>query len=299
MAMNKLSFSGHDTFYCRHFWLKKGVDYCLSNKKFTDSSAVIDLGVGKNMVAAIRFWLRAFGLLILDEQKSTEVLSPLATLIFADDGLDPYVEDKGTLWLLHYYLVKTERASIYSLLFNFFRKEQITFTKEQFFQFLVRTCISQDYTYNGNTLQKDIVVLLRNYMTPTIASKNIEDDFSTLLMDLNLLSVKTTKKQQNAAKTYYYIANKSRSDLPVEILLFIILDHPDYIGSSSLSFRHLLNDKNSIGSIFALSPNGLQDKIIEMTERFPFLVYADDAGIRELQFKEKPDKWSLLKKYYK
>ena len=65
---------------------------------------MIDLGVGKNMVYAIRYWLRSFGLTEDNEQ----VVSQLGKDIFANDGFDPYCEDIGTLWLLHYHLVSTE-----------------------------------------------------------------------------------------------------------------------------------------------------------------------------------------------
>ena len=59
--MIKISFSGHETFHCRNYWLKKGLDHIWSGQKFNDD-AIINLGVGKNMVSSIRFWLRSFGL---------------------------------------------------------------------------------------------------------------------------------------------------------------------------------------------------------------------------------------------
>lgn len=54
--MAKFSFSGHETFYCRHYWLKKGIDFVENEGQFTKSQAIIDLGVGKNMVSAIRYF---------------------------------------------------------------------------------------------------------------------------------------------------------------------------------------------------------------------------------------------------
>ncbi len=48
--MNKLSFSGHESFHCRQFWLKKGYDFVQRRGKFSDKNAVVELGVGKNMV---------------------------------------------------------------------------------------------------------------------------------------------------------------------------------------------------------------------------------------------------------
>ena len=109
----KLIFSGHESFHCRTLWLKKGYDFISHEKKFTMPDAVVDLGVGKNMVSAINFWMRSFGL-IQKEHK----LSNLAEFIFGKDGVDPYLENPATLWLLHYHLVKENIASINSLVFN-------------------------------------------------------------------------------------------------------------------------------------------------------------------------------------
>lgn len=57
----KYTFSGHETFQCRHLWLKKGYDFVKANRSFNDEDAVLILGVGKNMVNSIRFWMKAFG----------------------------------------------------------------------------------------------------------------------------------------------------------------------------------------------------------------------------------------------
>jgi hypothetical protein len=60
--MSKLRFSGHDTFIVRTFWPKKGYDFIKNGGNFNAEDAVIDLGVGKNMVSSINFWMKALGL---------------------------------------------------------------------------------------------------------------------------------------------------------------------------------------------------------------------------------------------
>jgi hypothetical protein len=57
--ITKYTFSGHDSFQCRQLWLKKGYDFVREGKDFNDEDAVVKLGVGKNMVSSIRFWLKA------------------------------------------------------------------------------------------------------------------------------------------------------------------------------------------------------------------------------------------------
>ena len=97
MLINKYTFSGHETFACKSLWLKKGYDFVKDGHSFNDEDAVVALGVGKNMVSSIRYWLRAFGLINQDNE-----ISPLADFIFdTETGCDPFVEDTQTFWLLH------------------------------------------------------------------------------------------------------------------------------------------------------------------------------------------------------
>ena len=36
--MVKYSFAGHDTFHCRNYWLKKGLDHIWNGKRFNDAN---------------------------------------------------------------------------------------------------------------------------------------------------------------------------------------------------------------------------------------------------------------------
>src|SRR5881398_2871811 len=115
-----LQFSGHDSFVCKHFWLKKGYDFILKNERaFNSELAVVDLGVGKNMVTAINYWLKAYGIV---EDNQGNALTEFGHKLFGNNGFDPYLENIGSIWLLHYSLIKTNKASIYNLFFNEFRK---------------------------------------------------------------------------------------------------------------------------------------------------------------------------------
>ena len=288
--MAKLTFSGHETFHCRHFWLKKGYDFVKADKKFNSNTAVVDLGVGKKMVNSIRFWLKSFYIVEENYQETTKI----ADYIFGEKGVDPYLEDIGTLWLLHYYLVTKAKSSIYSLVFNQFRKERIEFTKEHLFHFLERVCKQQNFKVSPNSLKRDIGVFIRNYLLPKSSSQNVEDDFSGLLIELGLL--KEIEKVETGGSNWYKIEATERVDIPIEILLFALLENPNY--NSSMSFISLLNAPNSIDVVFGLTANGLMTKIEEMTNRYSFMVYKEDAGVRELQFKDKSDAWEILNSYY-
>ncbi|MCP4368640.1 MAG: DUF4007 family protein [Deltaproteobacteria bacterium] len=284
--MNKLSFSGHEKFQCRQFWLKKGYDFVQSGNRFSNKDAVVNLGVGKNMVGSIRYWLKAFNMIDNDDSLSTT-----ARYLLGKDGADLYLEDLGTIWLCHYLLVTHGRASIYSLVFNEFRRERIEFTKEQLANFLQRKCIEEAFEISPHTLDTDVDVFIKNYLRPKQTSRNIEDDFSGLLLDLEL--VQQTGKSGTTA--WYKIESGDRAEIPIEIILYVIVDQTT---GNSISFDRLLNDKNNVGMVFAMSANGLLKKIKAITQAYPDIVYTEDAGVRELQFKQKPEKMALLKRYY-
>jgi hypothetical protein len=289
----KLAFSGHESFTCKQFWLKKVYDFAVSNKKFSDETSVVDLGIGKNMVASLRYWGKAFN--IID---NNEVITPLATLILGENGADPYLEDFGTIWLLHYNLIKTNKASIYSFIFNEFRKERVDFTKDQLHGYLKRKCTEiSPSSYNVNTITTDINVFFRNYVKPHKDDKiEIEDDFSGIMIDLDL--VKTYKQRMDQTMTTRYkIEAQERLDLPAEIVLYAILDN--YGEQKTISFRELLSGFNSPGSVFALTAENLYFQITLLINKYKEIVYTETAGNQVLQIKGNLTKENILNEYYK
>lgn len=286
----KPTFSGHESFACRQYWLKKGIDYLTltADRRLSAEDAVVHLGVGKNMVTSINYWLKAFGL--VDESNR---VSKLANLLFADDGYDPYLEDVGSLWLLHYSLVTTGRATIYNLVFNEFRKERIEFTRQHLHDYLRRKCSEWQIEVSANTIQRDVETLVRLYLRPVSKAKSIEDDFTSLLIDLNLLVELDQARSEGGP--IFKIESGDRSSLPVEILLFALLSGNK---GPSIPFNHLLNAPNNPGAVYAITADGLYVKLQELVERFSVITFTDDAGVRELQFRQPLDRWQILNDYY-
>jgi hypothetical protein len=265
----RYTFSGHESFHCRQLWLKKGYDHRKSGRSFTDPDAVIALGVGKNMVTSIKFWLKAFNLIDANED-----LTPFADFLFGPQGFDPYLEDDQSLWLLHYQLIKTNFSSIYSLIFNEFRKEKMQFNKDNFQAFTLRKLEN----INLKTVGDDFDVFKKMYLNKSEDGKVTEDSFLGLLADLQLLKL--------YEKGVYFINQAERPTLSPEVLLYTILDNDQY--SYSISLHALEHDENSPGSVFALNRQDLLDKIELLAAKYPWITYNEQAGVKELQLKEKP-----------
>ncbi|MDP3929127.1 MAG: DUF4007 family protein, partial [Bacteroidota bacterium] len=272
MEAIKYIFSGHDSFQCRQLWLKKGFDFVKDENNFNDEDAVVKLGVGKNMVSSIRFWLKAFN--IIDNK---DIPTEFGFRMFNENGYDPYLEDEASLWLLHYQLVKNGYASIYSIIFNEFRKEKQFFNKETYVNYIKRIGENNaDLNINENTIAKDFIVFANLYKNDP-ESKDVEDSFSGILSEIELL--KTTGKGKEEK---FYIENEQRDNLPVAVVLFSILDNLHY--GNSISLNSLEFDLNSPGAIFALNRLGLMNKISEIVGESKDITFTDQAGIKELQF---------------
>lgn len=275
--------SGHETFACRYFWLKKGFDFLLQENSFSDDNAVVNLGVGKNMVNSIKHWTKVFGFSSINGQAVT------IKNIFKDDGYDPYLEDINTLWLLHYFLIKGKEASIYDLFFNQFNP-RTEFSLNGFEYFIKLKFDEEVFTYSPNSLESDLKVFQAMYIRPAKTIKSLEDEFSGLFQELKLFDY--------VNKDQVLINSNSSKTISPYIALFLLLDQ--HKESSSISFNSVLNNDNSLGKIFCLNQTALYELITRITDEFKFVTFKEDAGVREIQIKTEVrlNGEDLLKDYY-
>jgi hypothetical protein len=226
---------------------------------------------------------------IIDED---DKLTEFGILLLDDNGFDPYLEDEGSLWLLHFKLVIKNYSSIYNLLFNEFRKEKIEFTKESFVKYINRKCIEFNIKeIKDNTILDDFAVMTKMYLRSDSQNKDKEDNYSGLLTELNLLKNIGEKNDE-----LFVIENSDKENIPYDILLYCIVEAGGF--ESSINLNKIESDFNNIGSIFAINRNGLINHINVITKNYKNVVYSDYAGIKELQFKKKINPINVLEKYY-
>lgn len=266
----RYSFSGHESFHCKSLWLKKGYDFLSNNGQFADPMAIMELGVGKNMVSSIRFWLKALSLTKDDN------LMPIADYLFADgEGRDPFCDDITTLWILHFLLVRTDIASIYSLLFTELQRERKTFSKDQIQSFIKIKCSvpEQKNVYNENTVSKDINVLLQTYVAPSDL-KQLEH-YSALLINLGLI--------KEVEKGVYYFQEIDGAVIPDAVLLYSLLSVRG--DDAVLSFDKL----TYLSLLFCVPITSFLERMRHLSDKYSYIIdYTDNSGIRNVIFKAYP-----------
>lgn len=286
--MIKYKFSGHETFQCRHFWLKKGYDFVQSGAPFKSDEALIQLGVGKNMISSISHWLKVFKVTDIEGE-----ITRFGNYMFADNGKDPYLEDLGSLFLLHFNILNNiEMASIYKLALIDFRRTRISsdFTADQLFEYTTKRLSREGVAFSDKSLKNDIKVFLRTYLSSSRDAKSIEDDFSSVLLGLDMVAPVQNVFIDN--EQVFSIAYNEKRDLDALLFLYAILE--TFEGQTSISFDQI---QEKVSELFLCNNEGTDQKLIELHDS-NYLVYLQDAGRKEVQFKETLDKFKILDMYY-
>lgn len=280
----KYVFSGHESFPCKTLWLKKGYDFVIRNNDFNNPEAVINLGVGKNMVASIRYWLKVFGLCQNDQP------TWLGNYLFNDEnGRDPYMEDLATLWILHFHLVFNQDATLYNLFFCGYQKGHTQFEREQIVTYVKLNMIeaNKQNVFNENTVKKDVSVLIQNYALPRKYQSN--EDFSSLLIDLDLI-------RQNTERKGYYINIDGKRKVAKEIFMYALLVLKEQEGDNTISYDTV---QDKVGLTFCMQDYETIEILKLLANEYSnYMSYSDNAGIRMIQFTQNLDKEQVLNDYY-
>ena len=287
--MVKYKFSGHETFQCRHFWLKKGYDFKLNNGDFKSNEALIELGVGKNMVHSIHYWLKAFKIIL-----GEGLMSDFGQKIFDQDGYDPYLEDIGTQYLLHYNLISNvEFASIYKLTFEDFRKTRISseFTEEQLYDFIFKTLQKNGESISENSLKNEIKIFIKTYFSNSKkGSKSIEDDFASILLGIGFID--QVQDVLIDGSPLYVINYSNQPQLNELLFLYLILDV--FKNQESIDVEII---QTEISDKLLCNREGTEEKLNSLVIK-GYIVYKQDSGRREVQIKDRLNKWQILELYY-
>lgn len=290
------NFTGHETFPFRYGWLKKGVDGLLQQPTiFNDDDAIVELGVGKNMVRSIRHWCLATR--IFEQDGRVLRVSDFGQRLLGEEGYDPYLEDVGTLWLLHWLLAtNTQRATTWFWMFSHWHHSE--FTKEGLVDKLTEDLQSSGHPIlSKESLRRDVDCFVRTYV-PSHATNTLllEDTLDCPLNELRLIT-------EVDRRTYRFHRDVQNS-LPDLIFAYAVQkywEHPDLATRNSLSYADLAHQPGSPGRIFRLDDNALAARL-ERLERITdqTFIYDETSGLKQLYRgpRQLVDAWELLDRYY-
>ena len=286
-----MKFRAHDTFFIRKGWISKGMRYVDKSKGevfISKSENPMDvLGIGANMVKALRYWLQAIG--ITEEPKSgrrTQKFTDFGKLVFEHDK---YIEEMGTLYLLHYKLASNrEQATSWYFFFNEFGLSD--FTKDDFAVQIGNFIKINDKDANvaARSIDDDFSCIINTYVPSKVTAEN---NIDCPLGELGLIDI--LKKERN--NIVYKKAVPPAATFNSWVILAVIYDNAK--GRKEIELNELLTAENNIGKTFNLDSITMLD-VLHAAERTGELKIVRTAGLDVINLVHSYTFEDCVKHYY-
>jgi hypothetical protein len=266
---------------------------------FGRDDAMVTFGVGKNMVGSIRHWALATGMI---EEDSTVAnnrgrrlrVTELGAAVFDDSGWDPYLEDNGTLWLIHWRLASfPEHATTWWWVFN--QYPAVHFTRRELQTPLHRFAAQLEVPrLSAASLKRDIDCFIRTYAPSRRARTVQEETLDCPLIELALL-------REDPDHQSYQLVRGSHRSLPLHVFGYALAVYLDRRGlqSQAVSLNDLAFGEGSPGRVFGLNESGLLTRLEELGRATNgAVVYDETAGLKQIFVHKTLEPKTLLERYY-
>lgn len=293
-CVRMITINKHGSFYIRNGWPTKILTSVRKNpfvfSQNAELEAVDSIGMGRVMIRALRYWADVMGLTI--ERRDQRGLiceeTPLFNVLYENDI---YLQDIGSLWLLHRELaLNQDRATAWYWAFNIFDKMQ--FTKDNFVNDFYAYAISNGAINQRAAFIKEFDCLKNTYVGDGSfdVKKIMEEDTIPFFAPLGLITTKgggVFEKQKTKSKR-----------IPLAILLYCIAkDNEGHLaGNRQIAIETLLEQPKQVGKYFNISYSALIEMLQALENQGHITLYSN-FGNRHIEL-EMPDVDVLLHDYF-
>lgn len=272
-------YSRHETFPCRYAWLTKGYRLLAHDPAAfaSDERAMVELGLGKNMVRALRFWMVASGV-AMPTRQGHNALSRFGHALLGPSGFDPYLEDRRTLWLLHWQFATCSKDPLFAWDFLLNRWAQPTMGRAQLVDVFAAETRTLPRPLSPVTLAQHIDTFLHTYVgTRSPKGEVLEDNLDSPLVELAFIQRVGDRVIDGSGKrdTLYAFRREPKADITPALFAYCLNDFwlRHRRKERTLSFRDVSVASGSPGSVFKLPE-------LDVRERLDHLGDGPDAPFR-------------------
>jgi len=287
-----MKFRGHETFFIRKGWISKGLKNVTADATVfmgTNANPMDVLGIGSNMVKSMRYWIQAIGLTVERQHgRKEQVLTDLGKVVYEND---PYIEEIGTLWILHYCLSKNiADATAWYYFFNEFKLSE--FDREDFIRQITSYLRIQNEDVSVRSLEDDFNCIINTYL-PRIKSNpskvQPESNIDCPFGELGLIDIVDKKR-----KTYRKVCPK-KGDIHPLILLAVIIDQA--ASKKEIRISDIQNATNNAGKIFNLDIITLTSLLYDL-ELLGYVKVIRTAGLDVIRIEKDMSFEECVREYY-
>jgi hypothetical protein len=304
---NNYRISGHETFPCRYTWLPKAVRGLRENPKLFsgEADAMVRLGVGKNMVRSIRFWSQVAGIATVVTKDGGHSLTDLGKVLLGERGLDPFLEDISTLWLIHWNLSTNIENPLLAWDYLLNRWQEHEFVPSAVLKALQKEAEKQDDRLSMVTLEQHFDVFLHTYV-PTRGRKGEvqEDNLDCPLVELELIITvgeRELDRSSGKRETIYGFRREEKPDITPELFVYCLnaFWEKRHATESTLTLREVAYGHGSPGQIFKLPEEDIRTRVDALARQTNGLFkYNETASQQQILKTGNRDSIELLKQIY-
>jgi len=279
-------FSGHQTFALRIAWLPKAIREISSGRDPLTNidEGIVTLGLGKNMVEALRCWIEAFQ--IARKEDSGWKLSDVGDMVFSPTtGLDPFLEDHSSNWLLHWLICTNMNSPFFAWECLFNRWPSTEFSTSVVVEAFRRESGKNPKVASIVTLKQHWEVFLHSYRPPR--GKNGEDHLDSALSVLGIIQEAGERQNTDGKWEILYAFDFGpKTAIPQQLFAYFIHDwwNRTFPSEQTVMLRELIAGDHSPGRILRMTESEILLRIAELV-RTPASIFqtTESANLRLLR----------------
>lgn len=291
-----MKFKAHETFAIRKGWLNKGIRNVIINPEVFVSKTenpMDVLGIGSNMVKSLRYWMQATGITAEPNYgHRTQTLTEIGRMIYEND---PYFEEIGSLWLVHYNLAcNADLATSWYIFFNEFNQNEFTlndfYSKVRKYVYM----IDPDKVPSERAIDDDFKCIINTYVSRFKLHPekiNPEDNIESPLAELDLIELVSVNKGERVFRKN----SPNINSIPLLILLAVIVDNAE--GKKEIKISSLQKDVCNVGKIYNLDTITLFEALYRL-EKMGYIKVIRTAGLDVIRLEMDMSATDCISAYY-
>lgn len=265
-----------------------------------EEQAMVELGVGKNMVRAIRFWMQAAGVVVPREDVGYQV-SPFGQAI---TRFDPFLENIQTLWLIHWRLCHQFDEPLFAWDYTLNRWQQPEIRRSELLLTFRKEADRLERKLSDVTLAQHLDVFLHTYVPTRGAKGEIrEDNLDSPLVELALIQKigESAVDSTGRREAVYAFRREAKPEISGELFAYCLNDYwtVNFNDEMSLSFREIATAHGSPGQIFKLPEWDLRERLTTIARDSGGLFIYQESAILEQVQRPHPSQHDLLAAVYR
>ncbi|WLR51772.1 DUF4007 family protein [Bacillus tianshenii] len=252
-----MAYGQHQSFYLRDRWLSKAFRHIEKDERFFyDDEAFEKIGLGKNMVKSLRFWVVATNVVSESYNEQRKKVHSITNFGYLVEKHDKFIQFNETAAVLHYHLAKEkEPGTVWYWFFNILN-ETMTTKEELHNLFKYWVNLNEEKKVSDNSLKRDIDCLIKLYTS----GSSLDDPEEVIRSPLQKLGFIKERKG------VIYKQTIRSEDIGLSALMYVLLDYQSNNEVETITVDEIASSEGLWGKVFSMDRSSIIDGLNQLAK---------------------------------